>query len=83
MFPDLVVELVDVAAAHGEHQVAGLPVGAEVGFGIVEGGGVHGIDAMGAHALDDLAGLDVAGGLLAGGVDVGDQREVGGLGEVR
>ena len=36
---DLLVEQVDVAAAQGDHQIAGLPVGPEEGLGVVEGGG--------------------------------------------
>ena len=35
----LFIEQVDVAAAQGNHQIAGLPMGAQVGFGIVKGGG--------------------------------------------
>ena len=76
----MVVELVDVAAAEGEHKVAGLPVGAQVRFGIVKGGGVNGVDAVGAHALHHHLGLDIAGILFARGVDIGHKGDIRRLG---
>lgn len=82
--PDLVVELIDVSTAHGKHEVAGLPMLAQVCLRIIKGGGEYGVDAMLLHALDDLYGLDVAGVFFTGGIDICDQRyiRVGGAGEV-
>ena len=76
MFTHLFVQQVDVPAAHRENQVAFLPMRAEVGFRVVEGGRPDGVDTMGLHPVNQHAGVNVAGVLFPGGADVGDQGDI-------
>ena len=76
MFLDLVVEEVDVAAAQGYHQIAGLPVFAQVIFRVVERGRMCHDQPARAQVRQQHLGLYVARVFFARAVDVGYQYVV-------
>src|SRR2546421_262587 len=77
---EVVGDLVDVAGAHRDEDVAGGELGAEVGGDVGEAGDVDGALAVVDDALDELAAGDALALSLgvADEVDVGDDRLVGG-----
>ena len=74
---DLRIEQMDIAAAHGDDQVAGLPVRAEEALRVVKRRGVVHALARRGNGVHEHGGMDVAGVLFPRGEDVRDQDLVG------
>ena len=77
MLLNLRVEQVDIAAAHGDDQIAGLPMRAQIGFRIVKRRGIMRRHALRLHGLDEHGCVDIAGVFFACGEDIRHQHLVG------
>ena len=77
MLLNLRVEQVDIAAAHGDDQIAGLPMRAQIGFRIVKRRGIMRGHALRLHGLDEHGCVDIAGVFFACGEDIRHQHLVG------
>ena len=77
MLLNLRVEQVDIAAAHGDDQIAGLPMRAQIGLRVVEGRGIMRGNALLLHGLHEHGRVDIAGVFFARGEDIRHQHVVG------
>ena len=73
----LVVQQIDIAAAHGNDKIPAPPVSFQIRFRIIKGGSLYGVNAVSAHTIHQHAAVQVAQVGFTGSADIGHKGLIG------